>query len=138
MYKNLLTINERILLYLSSYSYNSNSWDASDKLTANSIAEAVCCNRSNLTYNLNDLMKQKYLSEIKSHIIGKNKKQKINFLTKDGKRQAEEIKKKLMDTQIKIYNLDNKEITLPFYDVKIILLKTIFVKESLISNYVDS
>jgi len=118
MQRSLLTINERVLLFLSSYSYNSKTWDAPEKLTANRIAESVCCSKFNLSYNLKILKELKYLSEIKSYVKGKNKKQNIYFLTKDGESKAKEINKKLMETQIKIINLNGKDLTMPFNDVK--------------------
>ena len=52
MHKSILTIDERVLLFLSSHPYNSKTWDAPDKLTANGIAEAVCCSKFNLSYSI--------------------------------------------------------------------------------------
>ena len=118
MYTSLLTINERVLLFLSSYSNNFNVWDAPDKLTIDGIAEAICYNKLNLPYNLNKLNELELLVELKSHVKNKYKKQKKYLLTRKGKNKAEEIKKKLMDEQIRIFNLNGKKEILSFYDVK--------------------
>ena len=116
-HRSLLNIDKRILLYLLKNSFQIESSDATEDLTAFGIADGVFSDRKNISNNLKKLKNMEYLDEISAHIKGKKRKQRIYYLTDIGRIDANEIKEDLFNKEITIINPDQNIMRLKFPEI---------------------
>lgn len=105
-YRSLLNGNDRILLYLLDVPYQKRELkklaDVPDIVTSRAIAEAVLLEGHSISKLLKKLLDQEYIESITTRVKGKARKQKIYFLTSNGRERTKQLKDDLMKQEITI------------------------------------
>jgi hypothetical protein len=105
-----LTVKEKIILHLLSYSQYSDIEEVPEDLTQQGIATWITAPRPHVSMALKDLKTKEQLTEHTSRIIQGKRKQKVYFLTPEGMQIGNGLKRRLLESEIKIIDGDIEEV----------------------------
>lgn len=115
----ICTVIERILLHLNNYKVKDKSFEVPYAVTQSGIADNLGISRAHVSREIRRLREEKkdIIKEDLRHVKGLNKKRKVYFLSSEGVKKVNEIKKGIKNEKIKI-RLDEgiKEIELDDVD----------------------
>ncbi|MFP3318289.1 MAG: AAA family ATPase [Thermoplasmata archaeon] len=95
-----ITLKTRILIYLSDYWKYKNRFQYPIEITQEGISKAIGITVSHVPRELNILIKNKLVEEIKGRVGGKEKRVNVYFLTPEGILEVERIKRSLANQTI--------------------------------------
>ncbi|MBU4032794.1 MAG: hypothetical protein KKH41_09610 [Candidatus Thermoplasmatota archaeon] len=101
----LVTVSERICIYLDRFPPYDGERDGPFELTQIGIATAVDVARSNFPRAIQPLMDNQLVNNIKAHIPGIRQKRFIYYLTMKGKQEARSIRTKLLNTKLRVIDI---------------------------------
>jgi len=101
MVKNF-TAKDKVLVHILSYYGIENTYTQPVEITQEGIAESVGLRQNTVSYAVRNLVKEGLLYDETHRIKGKKQKRKAYYLTEDGVEKAEEIKKEMKNTSIKV------------------------------------
>jgi len=127
--RSLLNVDERILLYLLGHHYEIDNMEAPEEFTTEGIADAVLTDKYNMSYYINKLKTKKYIDGNLAHVNNKKRKQKVYYLTYEGRNKAQKLLEDLKETEISIAGLDEQPVKLKFAEVTNYLIENNVVKD---------
>jgi|GEM_PF-3431742 len=104
-----LTVERRILLHLQKYSHSyAEAWEVPNAMSQEGVSEALDILLNNVSRAMKDLKAEGKVTERLAHIKGGKRKRRAYFLTEEGSRLAEEIRKSVVDTEVPYMDKDGK------------------------------
>ena len=97
-----LTVKEKIILHLLSYSQYSDLEEVPENMTQQGIASSIAAPRPHVSMALKDLKTIGQLTERTSRITQGKRKQKVYLLSSEGVQIGNGLKRRLLDSEIKI------------------------------------
>jgi DNA-binding MarR family transcriptional regulator len=108
------TVEKRILLHLQKYSHTyQEAWEVPNAISQEGISEALDILLNNVSRAMKDLKAEGKVTERLAHIKGGRRKRRAYFLTEEGARLAEDIRKAIIDTEVPYIDKDGKAVRLP-------------------------
>ena len=104
-----LTVEERTLLHLLSYSRFLNHWEVPFHLTQEGIAESIGIARCNVSRAMKKILQKGLVQERTAHVKGVARKRKVYFLTHDGELMANDLKGNVGDTILRVQMSDGSQ-----------------------------
>ena len=96
-----LTVEKRILLHLHKYSRTyQDAWEVPNAMSQEGISEALDILLNNVSRAMKDLKSEGKVTERLAHIKGGRRKRRAYFLTEEGSRLAEEIRKSIIENEV--------------------------------------
>lgn len=106
--KSLLTVRERVILYLLAYQRYLQDSDAPAAITQEGIAEAVEVGRNNVSKIVNSMIDDGIIEAQTKHVKGFASIKKVYFLTQSGYQDALNLKVEIERTKISIIDFDGE------------------------------
>jgi DNA-binding PadR family transcriptional regulator/nucleoside-triphosphatase THEP1 len=94
-----LTVEERTLLHLSQFIFSRDE-EAPFEATQEGIAEGIGISTTHVPRSVSSLRKKDLVEELKLTVAGTQRRRKVYLPTEDGYRRAQELKKRLMDSEL--------------------------------------
>jgi tetratricopeptide (TPR) repeat protein len=108
-----LTVEKRILLHLHKYSHTYlEAWEVPNAMSQEGISEALDILLNNVSRAMKDLKTDGKVTERLAHIKGGKRKRRAYFLTEEGVRLAEDIRKAVIDTEVPYIDKVGKSVRL--------------------------
>ena len=119
--KHHLTINEKILLHLLEHFKSKNSGEAPLAITQKGIAERVHIRWNHVPRAVAKLKRMDFVFETASHVEGKTRRQKVYYLTDQGKMFAKKLRNEMSKWDVYLKKSSGEVVQLKLADVNSIL-----------------
>jgi tetratricopeptide (TPR) repeat protein len=104
-----MSVEKRILLHLHKFSHtNEEAWEVPNALSQEGISEALDILLNNVSRAVKDLKTEGKVTERLAHIKGGKRKRRAYFLTEEGTRLAEEIRRTVIDEEVPYIDKEGK------------------------------
>lgn len=97
-----LSLDKKLLLYLSAYDSYRDSWDVPIALSQEGMSDRLDLQISNLSRTLTPLLKQELVSSRLAHVKGVVRRRRVYFLTEQGLNQAKLVKNNLEKRKVPV------------------------------------